>query len=260
MADVDIDLVVVNYKTYDDLATFLSSLREFEPSCTYSLTVVDVDGDPEKFELIDAPGASLIGTDLNIGYSRACNMGAANGSGRHVAFFNSDTWFVNDFCIDYCVNFLDENENVGIVGPLQYDSQKRATHGGIFGSLSAPQHRGWLSPNVNNFRRNEKAVTVSGSAFFVKRSVWDELTACPIYYHKYPFANGAFLPTPHYFEETWCSYHAQAHGHEVWFLGIAEMVHEWHKASPQGGHADKQFEKSKAMFVDMCEAHGIEHD
>lgn len=260
MRDVAIDLVVVNYKTYDLLQQFIDSYYQLPPTCQSTLTVVDVESNPEQFERISAPGATMIPSKENIGYSGACNLGALMGSGRNIAFFNSDTRFTNDFCVDYCVRFMDERPKVGIVGPLQYDEKGNCVHGGIFGTHDAPMHRGWQSPNLNHLRDTLQAVTVSGSAYFIKRRLWDELTACPIYQNLHPGVRGAFLPTPHYFEETACSYHAHAHGYEVWYLGLVEMLHHWHKSSPIGGPADNKFEESKKIFVEFCEAHGIDHD
>jgi GT2 family glycosyltransferase len=260
MNDVAIDLVVVNYKTYDLLQQFVDSYLEYMPTNKSTLTIVDVESDTEKLRAVNAPGANIIPAKENIGYSAACNIGAATTSGKNIAFFNSDTRFINDYCVDYCVEYLNSHSKIAVVGPLQVDDEGICTHGGIFGTLDAPVHRGWQSRNLSNLRDNKQAVTVSGSAYFIKRSVWNELNNCSIYRDLHPEAKGAFLPTPHYFEETACSYHAQAHGYEVWYLGVVEMIHHWHKSSPVGGSADGLFETSKAIFVEFCETHGIPHD
>lgn len=263
MLDVDIDLVVVNYHTYDLLNKFLDSYFEYKPTRNSTLTVVDVDSDSflmNKLVSSFKNDITFIPTLENIGYSGACNLAASITSGRNIAFFNSDTRFINNTCVDYCVNYLDSHNNVAVVGPLQYDSNGSCTHGGIFGKLSRPEMRGWRSMAIDSFRDNRIAVSVSGSAYFVKRNIWNEMHECDKYRYLYPDVDGAFLPTKHYYEETAFSYHCQDHGYEVWYLGEAEMIHEWHKSSPVGGPVDKNMREAKKMFVDFCNYHNIEHD
>jgi hypothetical protein len=105
-----------------------------------------------------------------------------------------------------------------------------------------------------------EAVTVSGSAFFVKRSVWRELTYCPLFTDVVPDAVGAMLPTPHYYEETWVSWHAWGHGYKVVYYGPVVVGHKWHRASPIGGFADQVMAVSREMFRAACDHHGLSHD
>lgn len=255
-----VEISVINYKTYDLLQAFIDSYEQFKPKTESHLTIIDVDSEDGFDDLKIPSDAWSVRSDWNLGYALACNYAGFNSDADVLAFFNSDTRFVDNECVDYCVDFLVSNPDVGIVGPLQYDSTFRATHGGIFGTLEKPQHNGWRSPRLQELRFDRKAVTVSGSAFFIKRDLWSELTNCSIYASMFPDVIGAFLPTQHYYEETGCAYHAQAHGKEVWYLGNAEMIHEWHKSSPVGGEVDSRMGEAKKIFVDFCDAHGIDHD
>jgi hypothetical protein len=38
------------------------------------------------------------------------------------------------------------------------------------------------------------------------------------------------------------------------------MIHHWHKSSPVGSSVDSKMGEAKKIFVDFCEAHGIDHD
>ena len=104
---------------------------------------------------------------------------------------------------------------------------------------------------------DSQAVSVSGSALFTKRSVWDEMHDCEIFLELFPDAIGSFILTQHFYEETGYNYHVQSHGYEVWYLGSAEMIHEWHKSSPPGTQS-KHIEKSRSTFREFCDAHGID--
>lgn len=260
---MSIDLVVVNYKTPGDLHACLRSLDRHPPKTSEAtLTVVDVDV-PEAYERpFEWAGgeAVTVGVEGNIGYARACNLAARRGSNPVIAFFNADIE-VTAGSIDSCRRALCAEPSWGALGPFQVDHSGRIRHAGIFGTLARPVHRGWLEGNTGTLYRDiRKAVTVSGSAYFAKRAMWDELTECPIYRDFTGAAEGAFLPTPHYYEETWASYHAQAHGWDVIYYGQALIIHKWHRASPVNGWAEQQMPISRQIFRRACDAHAIAHD
>lgn len=257
-----IDVIVCNYKTPEDLEAFVRSYRAFPASVPTKLWVVDVD--PSRAQVLRdlnlvEGGDFYISHPWNIGYARAVNDAAHRGVHDVLAIFNADVELTQG-SLDKCYEALMTHARWGVVGPLQTDGEQRVTHGGIFGTLSAPRHRGWKQRVDPSWRDVRIAVSVSGSAYFICRDVWTMLTDCPIYAEKYPDATGAFLPTPHYYEETWCSYHAQAHGLEVVFFGEVEVTHHWHRASPVGGWAEDQMPASQALFRQMCDEHGIPHD
>jgi GT2 family glycosyltransferase len=254
------DIVVVNYHTLGDLQQFMDTLKRYPPTSPWTVTIVDVETQQreEHFSWGDGDGTTL-GAATNIGYAKACNLAAARGSDEIIALFNADVE-VTPGSLDICVSALAGHDNWAILGPCQIDSNNRIRHAGIFGTDVAPRHRGWGEVNRGQYGDVREAVTVSGSAFFVKRKVWSELTDCPAYQEAAPEAEGAFLPTPHYYEETWASYHARAHGYQVTYFGAATMIHKWHRASTVGGWAEQQIPISRRMFRHACNIHGIGHD
>jgi GT2 family glycosyltransferase len=256
-----IDIVVVNYKTPDDLDAFCSSVFNLEPTIPWTLTVVNVSPNIKDFMVADQAqrlGATHLPFEDNIGYARACNAGAAIGEQPIIALFNADVRLTPG-AIDDCVHAMVANPTWGVLGPRQVDDNARMTHAGIFGTQDHPQHRSWLGTDGAAYADVQPAVTVSGAAYFIRRQVWDELTACPLY-RQVADAEGAFLPTTHYFEETYCSYHAAVHGWEVIYFGPVRIIHRWHKASVVGGWAEQQFPLSQAIFRNACDVHGIPHD
>jgi GT2 family glycosyltransferase len=203
----------------------------------------------------------------NIGYAKACNSAASAVERYHIprktiAFFNADTR-LKPGVLDQCHWLLHQNPDWGVIGPKQVNDEGLITHAGIFGTNTKPELRGWKKKDVGQFNEiRDDAVSVSGSAYFVKRTCWDEMTECPIYKEIAPDALGAFLPTRHYYEESFASYHARAHGWKVVYCGVgADMIHRWHKASPVGGVAEKVYmPESRKMFREACDKHGIDHD
>lgn len=256
MSDSEVEMVVVNYKTNDLLERFVRSYEEYRPRTPSGLMIVDV----ESEDVYSPPVAGYRWTAYlnNVGYATACNEAVRylSPEAKYYAFFNADTRFDNGDCVDRCIQFMEENPRVGVVGPLQHKSDGTITHGGFFGSKRAPLERAFGQKVGSAVRSDKKAVTVSGSAMVVRRSAWEQLRDCQTFQDFHPGASGAFLPTQHYFEDTGLAYHAQSHDWEVWYLGSASMIHE-HMRSP--GRPSDYFKPSREIFRSFCDAHWIEH-
>lgn len=258
-----IELVIVNYRTPGDLNDALDSLACFTPTVEHVVTVVNVaplDADLAMAEkwCEGRPGWSHFEMS-NFGYAGACNVAGGTSSASVLGFFNADVMFQYGV-VDACYEALTSNPGWGVLGPRQIDQDGAITHAGIFGSHERPELRGWKRRTTDFQDVRDDAISVSGSAYFVQKACWDELTRCSTYRSIAPDAMGAFLPTKHYYEETWCSYHAHAHGWKVVYWGVHTMIHKWHRASPVGGAADRLMPQSQAMFRSACDAHGIAHD
>ena len=267
MYDTGIDVVVVNYNTPKLLKDFIDSYRFQTSLVETELIVIDVDPTEETSEEVsqilsnhrDIP-VQYWAMDWNCGYSGACNFASTVSNREVVAFFNSDTRLFEG-TLDVCYLYLMEHQDVGICGPMQVNSQGLVTHAGMFGTNDNTAPRGWMSRNPHQFREDrDDAITVSGSAYFVKRHVWDLMANDAVFKAMYPDCDGAMLPTPHYYEETWCSYFARHLGYKVAYLGSAMMVHEWHKSSAVGSVEGKVMKRSQQMFRDACDRMGIIHD
>lgn len=263
----------MNWRTAPDLQAFLDSLTANPPTVQFTVTVVNVEPTPADELVAEAWVAAARARwnihcihrsfPTNIGYARACNFGASLGTHDVVALFNADVE-VTPGSIDECTAALlaGADRNWGILGPRQVDQQNRLVHAGIFGTLDKPTFGGRFRARDRGqaSETRDDAVTVSGSAYFVLRHVWEYLTDCQVFKAIDPGAEGAFLQTEHYYEETWCSYHAQAHGWKVVYYGPVCMTHKWHRASPVGGRAEQMLPASQAKFRAACDDHGIPRD
>lgn len=257
-----IDAVVVNYRTPADLERFCAS---FPTDASAGLVIVNVCPGPDDLAVArrwqGRLGASLVSFADNVGYARAVNRAATLGRREVLAIFNADI-VLTPGALHACHRALMDQPGWGVLGPRQVDDRGRFTHAGIFGTGDAPKHRGWHEADRGQYRDVVPAVTVSGAAYFIRRDTWDELTRCPTY-RNHIDAEGAFLPTVFYFEETFCSYHAAAHGWEVVYFGEATVTHTWHaavRATASEDWAARQWVESRAMFRAACDAHGIARD
>lgn len=264
-----IEIIVVNYQTHQDLDDFIASYFYSEVETPNTLHVVNVCPTEEDMAVVQkwAKEFRFLYSEHqeNVGYGRACNHAALYPDREVLAFFNADTQ-LSPGIVEACYDALMSREDWGVLGPRQVNQVGRITSGGVYGSLSQPT----FDDRWNQFDRGQfsdvrdDCVNVSGSAYFIKRHLWDTLTNCPLYLEcpevreKRPI--GAFLPTPHYYNETYTSYHAIDHGFKVVYYGPAVMVHNWHKASRVGGYAERTMSESRELFRAACDFHGIERE
>lgn len=199
-----LDVVVTNYRTPRDLDAFLASYAAFPCFWPGSLTVANVVPTPADMAVVERwqaviPMNHLVFAD-NVGYARACNRGAQLGGGDVVALFNADV-VLRAEALTHCYEAIRGNPTWGVLGPRQVDDRNRLVGCGIFGPPTRPTQAAWMELDTGQCSAvRTDALTVSGSAYFVRRDVWDMLTACPIYQEvtRGGGAEGAFLPTPHY--------------------------------------------------------------
>lgn len=259
-----LDLVMVNYRTPLDAKRFVDSVTETCDPADVKVWIMDVDPiDPCEalVERLRVAGFSGHYTKVsyNCGYGRAVNIGVGLGSGDVVGIFNADT-VLTPGVVQQCRDDLHAHPEWGVVGPRQVDRHGKITHAGIFGKQTRPKIRGWHQIDRGQYSGIEECVYVAGSAMFLRRETWNEMWLCEKFLAAQPNTFGALLETPHYYEDSWLCSHLRDHGYGVIYKGDVTMIHEWHKASKRGGHADRQMRASREIFRSVCRAHGIEHE
>jgi GT2 family glycosyltransferase len=266
-----IDLCVVNYNTRPLLQRLLDNLHVGlnENNKFWNLYIADNDSSDDTVDWLNDNNHryKIDGIDLNknIGYSAASNRLATKGTNDIIGILNADVWFTNKD-IEKIYQIFNQEPSIHILGPKQRDEYGNIKHGGITGTGKNPIMRGWNESDPKDilYRDRINCVTISGSAYFIRRNVWDALTNNKQYQEIFPGAIGAFLPTPHYYEETWCSYFARHLGYNVVYDGSVSIGHSWHASSPKPGegysHVDAQFKLSQSIFRKACDYIGIERD
>ena len=266
-----LDLCIVNYNTRPLLQRLLDNLHNglTDENKLWKLYIADNESTDDTINWFRENDQKYkidrIFYNKNIGYSAACNQLASKGSSDIIGLLNADVWLTNEDVTKICKIFNYEKD-IHILGPKQRDEYGLIRHAGIVGTNTKPTHRGWMEPDPSDslYRDRIPCITVSGSAYFIRRSVWNALMNNSQYRELYPDAKGAFLPTPHYYEETWCSYFARHLGYNVVYDGSVSIGHSWHASSPKPGegysHADAQFKISQSIFRKACDYIGIERD
>lgn len=86
------DVVIVNWNAGDQLRACLRSVLEYDTAEVARIVVVDngsADGSADG--LPDDPRVVLLRPGSNLGFGRACNLGARQGGARYLLFLNPDT-------------------------------------------------------------------------------------------------------------------------------------------------------------------------
>lgn len=264
-----VDVIVCNYRTPHDLGVFLGSYRDTVRRDDFAhLWVANVCPQEEDRRVLQRFAAGWdevegVSFDENVGYNRAVNRAGSRGDREFIAVFNADVE-LRPGALDDLVQSLRDHPEWGVVGPRQVDRQGLLTAPGIFGTNDNPQWRCWREPGGDGRYSDvrDDCVTVLGSAFVIRRTVWDELTRCYLYREIAPTALGPMLVTFGYWGETYLCTHASFHGWKLAFLGTTTVVHQWHGASGGvvGGNLERNRDVDQAYFRRACAHHGIAHD
>jgi GT2 family glycosyltransferase len=208
----------------------------------------------EAYEsMVDHPAfATLTVVDALAGrlsYAQAVNRQLALGHAPIVLALNADTRMLEP--PNRILRLFGSDPRIAIIGPRQINSLGRVTHAGIFGSNTAPQHRHWQQPISEVDGETSEAcldaVSVPGSVFFCRRSVWEQL-------------GGFNERCAHFYEETSLVYDARHHGWRVCYTGQTTWLHEWKQSPVTQEWLNARAVESREQFRRFCDERGIEHD
>ncbi|UVI40878.1 glycosyltransferase family 2 protein [Qipengyuania spongiae] len=113
-----VDIVIVNWNAGPLLAACLRSIASSNTHRISSIVVIDnasSDGSAD-INCVDLP-LEIVKSEVNLGFGRACNLGAEQGNARYLLFLNPDTE-VGPSTITTAVEFLDrpEHSDIGVLG------------------------------------------------------------------------------------------------------------------------------------------------
>ena len=122
-----VTVVVVNWNAGQRLRECVKSVLRHAPGVVPRLVVVDnlsTDGSADKLESV--PGVTLVRAGENLGFGRACNLGARGVDSAYLLFLNPDA-ALDVGTLPSLLAFMDEpaNARVGIFGVLLRDEERR---------------------------------------------------------------------------------------------------------------------------------------
>jgi len=163
----DLDIIIVNYNTRDELAQCLTSLEAHPPDRLSEIVVVDNASGDGSADMVETrwPEVRLLGQPRNLGFAAANNIGIRATHAPFVLLLNSDT-VVPQGSLDRLLERLVES-GAAAVGPRLVDGEGRPEVS--FGPMLSP------FAELRQRRRVRMAARRGGYArWYVERLLADE--------------------------------------------------------------------------------------
>jgi GT2 family glycosyltransferase len=238
-----LDVIIVNWNAGDQLDQCVNSVIRHGQSLVGQVIVVDngsTDGSDDG--VANESQVNLIRTGANLGFAKACNLGAAQANNEFLLFLNPDACLYPD-SLPKALEFMQkqENERVGICGVQLVDEDGHVDRCCAYfpspGSLIVHAIGiDRLIPGLGHFMTDwDHATTrrvdqVIGAFFLVRRCVFEEL---------HGFDESFFV----YFEEVDFSCRAKQFGWQSVYLADVQAYHA-------GGGTSEQV-KAKRLFYSL---------
>lgn len=236
-----LDIVIVNWNAGPQLKTCIDSINTFGGGIVKRIIVVDNGSVDGSDTLVEAePNVTLIRSGANLGFGKACNLGAQRADSDYLLFLNPDAALFEETLANV-VNFMQDpaNQRVGICGvQLINESGQVARHCARFPSITGfVAHAIGLDrlfPSLGHFMAEWDHLTcrqvdhVIGAFFFVRRSLFEQLNG---------FDERFFV----YLEDLDFSYRAHQAGWKSFYLADAQAFHA-------GGGTSRQVKMMRLFY------------
>jgi GT2 family glycosyltransferase len=122
--NIDLSIIIVNYKSWGVLQQCLDSFKQFPPKLSHEIIVIDNDSQDGEFEVFAKHNLQikLIKNSGNNGFSNGCSLGVDNSNGEFLLFLNPDIVLTNKSDIDEMVKFAN-NTDIGITSCRKINSK-----------------------------------------------------------------------------------------------------------------------------------------
>lgn len=243
MMGCDLSIIIVNWNAGTQLLTCVKSITHHGGGLVSDVIVVDNGStDGSDASIAGQPNVTLIRTGANLGFGKACNLGAQQATGDYLLFLNPDAALYAD-TLPKALAFMEEpaNDKVGICGvQLLDEAGKPSTSAARFPTLRVMTGKilgvSKIFPRVflphlmtsTDLRENSSVDQVMGAFFLIRRNVFD---CCDGFDERF------FV----YFEEVDLSLRAEQLGYSSYFLSEASAFHK-------GGGCSEQVKAARLFY------------
>ncbi len=246
--DILISIVIVNFRVPEYLKRMLLSLREADLYGQSEVIIVDNASHDDSRKLITAefPEVIWVGLKNNIGFGKACNVGAKSGRGTFLLFLNPDT-LVSKNTLRECAEFMRSHRDAGMMGPKILNAD---------GSLQAGCRRSFPSPLVAFYRLAGLSRLFPKSRRFGRYNLSyldpDALSEVDAVSGSFMFMPAQLFREIKGFDETFFMYgedldlccRIRGKGYKIWYNPATQIIHF------KGRSAAKQTWKSRKAFYE----------
>lgn len=124
---VSLSIIIVNYNTSAYLRKYLNSLNGLNlKNISIDICVIDNGSRDDSARMVKEffPDVRLISNRENIGYAKAANHGIRSSNGKYIIISNADIHIL-DNALEELVIYLENHQEVGVIGPKVYDDPER---------------------------------------------------------------------------------------------------------------------------------------
>jgi hypothetical protein len=226
MTQPSLSFILVTYNSTGTIAECLRSIAG-QTSTSFEIVIVDNSPDGATVEEIGRFVASYPEVPLrqlcpgeNIGFSRACNLGARHASGKYLFFLNPDTQLMNDAGA-VLARYLEERPRALAAGPAIFDDEGQVTRTcrnlpNLFHILldATGLDRWWGAYKLTRFAHDRPSMVeqIIGAAILVRRLDYERLGGMDERFFVY-------------FEEVDLCKRCMDAGGEIWFWPDAKVRH-----------------------------------
>ena len=259
----DLHIVVVSWNVREELERCLRSLSDACGDLKWECVVIDnasTDGSAQmvKDSFNHEPRIDIIENKINMGFSRACNQGAAHHQARNVLLLNPDTECpVNS--LKKLVQKIDSRKDIGIIGPkILYPDGKYQQCVWRFPTLIDQAlillklHH--LIPNAKPLQKyfhkdldpnaEQEVDQVMGACFLVKSACWEQIKGLDQRY---------FI----WFEEVDACKQAKEKGWKVYYDPSVAVIHYGGQSFAKAFTLRKQMYFNDSLLKYMRKWHGF---
>ena len=238
-----VDIIIVNWNAGSQLRECVDSVIQHGHQVVSKIIVVDNGSTDSSDRSIDGlPNVTLIQTGENLGFGKACNLGAAHANSDFLLFLNPDTCVFSNTLPDV-LKFMQgaENKKNGICGVQLLDEfghidRSCARFPSVTGFILRATGLDRIFPNLGHSMAEwDHATTrqvdqIMGAFFLVRRSLFEDL---------YGFDERFFV----YFEEVDFSLRANMQGFSSVYFAETKAFHA-------GGGTSRQI-KAQRLFYSL---------
>lgn len=227
------DIIIVNWNSGSQLKTCVESVRSYGRGNVQRCIVVDNGSQDGSADFLsDVDDVELVDAGQNLGFGKACNLGAAHGESPYILFLNPDA-FLLPGSLELPLDFMAQAENrkVGVVGialtndtgDVQRSCARFPTPLGLVAmSIGLKRLVPTLGTHMSDWDHDESRTVphVIGAFYLIRRSVFEALDG---------FDERFFV----YLEDLDLSLRVSKAGYRSHFLREAEAFHEGGGVSSQ---------------------------
>lgn len=227
---MDISIIIVNYNTYDLTKNTINSVIETADNIDYEVVLVDnasADGSIEKLkeDFYGYQNIKIIKNDINLGFSKANNIGMRIAKGDYFLLLNSDTKLELD-CLQNAIEYIKKDEKIGALGAKVVLPD---------GKLDHACKRGFPTPKVSLFyllkldRLNPKKFGIYDALYIGEDEIGevDSLMGAFMLMPKIVFDEVGFLDEDFfmYGEDIDLSYRIKQAGYKIIYYPKSKIIH-----------------------------------